>query len=67
MIFFSLKYNFIPTECDPNCNSCENNGKDKCDFGQCKTRYFYDPFDKKCYQNKLNCATSERNNEQTIC
>ncbi|CAD5126277.1 DgyrCDS14434 [Dimorphilus gyrociliatus] len=54
-------------KCDPNCKSCETNGKDKCDSGQCNSGYFLDSSNQKCYKNKVGCLTSVRSNEKIIC
>lgn len=58
---------FSFSECDDNCNVCTTNGLDKCDQDQCKTGYFYDSTDHKCYEAKSNCLTSGRSNGNIIC
>ncbi|CAD5111533.1 DgyrCDS836 [Dimorphilus gyrociliatus] len=54
-------------KCDPNCKSCETNGKDKCDSGQCNSGYFFDSSDQKCYNNKAGCLASTRSNGKITC
>ncbi|CAD5126402.1 DgyrCDS14539 [Dimorphilus gyrociliatus] len=54
-------------ECDPNCKKCDVNGISKCDVDECKSDYFFDSSDKKCYRNNDNCMKSTRQNGKIAC
>ncbi|KAI0211804.1 hypothetical protein LSAT2_003328 [Lamellibrachia satsuma] len=55
--------------CDPNCNSCDNNGLGLCDPNECTFGYVFDRSSKTCLQCTSNCMScvDRKGNGEMVC